>query len=118
MIVPLDRSHRAAAEADLLPHLPRNPWLRSFVIWTALIALLIVVRLPGASVSPAPCNAHGTGNPDPALPLCGLDDFNADGLVIFLLVVLWFGGIAVEAVAFAVARLANWLRRPRESSPE
>jgi hypothetical protein len=97
-----------------LPHLTRNPWLRTFVIWTAIIALLIVLRLPGASVSPAPCNALGAGNPDPAFPTCAIDDFNADGLLIFLLVVLWIGGIAIEAVAFAISRLANRLRRPRE----
>ncbi len=97
-----------------MPHLPRDPWLRAFVIWTAFIALLIVVRLPGASATRAPCNALGAGNPDPALPTCGMDDFNPDGILIFLLVVIWIGGVAIEALAFAISRLANWLRRPRE----
>ena len=85
-------------------HLPRSPWIRALVVWTAVIWLLIALQLPGASVSRAPCNALDAPNPDPALPTCGIDDFSVEGILIFLLVIVWIGGIAVGAVAFVITR--------------
>jgi hypothetical protein len=82
------------------------------------MALLIVVQLPGASSRPSPCNPLGVNNPDPALPTCGIDYFNAEAVLIFLLVMLWFGGLVIVGVAFTISRLVNWLRRPRGSSSE
>jgi hypothetical protein len=101
-----------------LRRLPRSYWFAALVSWTAAIWLVIVLLLPGASARPAPCNPLSGANPDPALPMCGIDDFNVNGIMIFLLVVLWIGGIAIGAVAFVIARLANRLRRRRESPSE
>ena len=94
--------------------IPRSPWLRALLVWTAFIAILIVLRLPGAS-APPPCGAPSAGAPDPSLPSCGADYINLDALAICLLGLLWLAGLALEAVAWGVARLARWLLQWRSA---
>ena len=99
--------------------LPRSPWLGLLLSWTAVIWVAIVLLLAIASVSYRPCNPIGAGNPDPALPTCGIDDFSIEGILAFLLFVVWVGGIVLEAVVFAISRLVKWLRRgPRSPSEQ
>ena len=56
--------------------LPRSPWLGLLLSWTAVMWVAIVLLLASASISHRPCNPMGAGNPDPALPDCGIDDFS------------------------------------------
>jgi len=102
-----------------LRFLPHRPWLGLLLSWSAVIWVAIVLLLAMASINrPPPCNPIGAGNPDPALPTCGIDDFSIEGIMAFLLFVVWVGGIVLEAVVFAISRLVKWLRPGSQSSSE
>ena len=85
----------------------RSPWLRAFLLWTALIAIMIVPLWPAATTPFAPCALHGAAFPDPALPPCPPDNANYEGIGIFLLLLLWVGGVVILMVGSHIARVAR-----------
>jgi hypothetical protein len=88
-------------------NLLRSPWIRAFLLWTALIAILVVPLWPAATTPFAPCVGPGEASPDPALPPCPPDDANYEGIGIFLLLVLWIAGVVILFVGFVIARVAR-----------
>ncbi len=90
-----------------------NWWLRAFVLWTAFIGLGVAVVWPGATTPPQPCNYVQAVNPDPALPLCGVDAINAQALLLALLCLLWVVGVGIEAATAIVLWLARLVREER-----
>jgi hypothetical protein len=83
-------------------------WVRAFVIWTALIAVLIVPLWPAASAPFPPCAYQGAANQDTGLPPCPPDNANYEAIGVFLLILLWSSGIVILLLAFALARVARW----------
>jgi hypothetical protein len=96
--------------------LRRHPWFLALLIWTGLLALAILPRVPGATRPFPPCNYQGSTFQDPALPTCPMDMFNVDALFVFLVVALWIVGVIVGCAAFAVSRLGRWLAHRRSST--
>lgn len=87
----------------------RNPWLRALLIWTAIIAALVISLLPEAITPFPPCNYHGVINPDPSLATCPPDSANYEAIGASLLVLLWLAVVSIGLTAFALTRV---LRRP------
>jgi hypothetical protein len=90
-----------------------NRWLLVLILWTGLIAVGIVLNLPGATREFPPCD-YGT---DPSLEDCPADAVNVDALWIVVLAVLWVGGVVVEGAAFAVWWFWRELARRGVSPP-
>lgn len=86
----------------------RNPWLRALLIWTAILAVLVISLLPEAMTPLPPCNYHGVVNPDPALPTCPPDAANYGVIGVSLLVLLWLAGGSIGLIAFALTRFLRW----------
>lgn len=82
----------------------RSGWIRAFLVWTAIIAVLIVPMWPAATTAFPPCNSGGATSPDPALPTCPPDNANYEAIGVFLYAVLWLIGAIIMLVAFAVSR--------------
>lgn len=80
----------------------RNPWL---LIWTAVLAVLVISLLAQAMTPLPPCNYHGVVNPDPALPTCPPDNANYGAIGASLLVVVWLAAGGIGLIAFTLARL-------------
>jgi hypothetical protein len=85
-------------------NLLRSPWLRAFLLWTALIAIPVLLLWPAATTPFAPCVSPNATIPDPTLPPCPPDDANYEGIFILLLLILWAAGVAVVMVGYLVAR--------------
>ena len=83
----------------------RNPWLRALLIWTAIVAVLVISLLPDAMTPFPPCNYHGVINPDPSLPTCPPDSANYAAIGASLLVMLWLAVVSIGLTAFAMTRL-------------
>ena len=90
----------------------RNRWLVVLVIWTAFLAVPAVQLWPAANAPTAPCNYHGSGVQDPALPPCPPDGANYEAIGLSLLIVLWLGGVIIGLAVFGIARLVR-RRKPR-----
>ena len=88
-------------------NLLRSPWIRAFLLWTAIIAILVVPLWPAATTPFAPCVSPGEVSPDPALLPCPPDDANYEGIGIFLLLVLWTAGVVILLVGSFIARIAR-----------
>ncbi len=95
-----------------MSHLFRNPWLRALLIWTAIVAAVVISLLPEATTPLPPCNYREVINPDPALPFCPPDNANYAAIGVSLLVLLWLAVAAIGLIAFALPRFLR--RRPRE----
>ena len=91
----------------------RNPWLQALLIWTAILAVLVIPLLPDAMTPLPPCNYHGVVNPDPALPTCPPDDANYAAIGAWLLALLWLAGGLIGLVAFGLTRLVRRLAQRR-----
>jgi hypothetical protein len=91
----------------------RNPWLRALLIWTAILAALVISLLPEAMTPFPPCNYRGVVNPDPALPACPPDDANYGAIGASLLVLLWLAGGSIGLIAFALTRFLRWRAQQR-----
>jgi hypothetical protein len=84
------------------------------LIWTAMVAVLVIPLLPEAMTRFPPCNYHGVVNPDPALPTCPPDSANYAAIGLWLLVVLWLAVASIGLAAFALTRFVRWLRQQRD----
>jgi hypothetical protein len=93
----------------------RNPWLRALLIWTVIVAALVIPLLPEAMTPLPPCNYREVINPDPALPPCPMDDANYAAIGVALLVLLWLVVAVIGLSAFALTRFLR--RRPRKPRP-
>lgn len=91
-------------------------WFRAFLVWTALIVVLIVPYWPAATAIPPPCASYGAVNQDPSLPPCPPDAANYEGIYVVLLFLLWFGGTATLLLAFGLSRGVRWLRARHPTS--
>ena len=90
----------------------RNPWLRALLIWTGIVAVLVISLLPDAMTPFPPCNYHGVTNPDPSLPTCPPDSANYGAIGASLLVLVWLAAFLIGLTLFALTRI---LRRPRRT---
>lgn len=79
-------------------------WLWALVLWTALIAVQVVLLAPGASAPRPACNYAGGVALDPSLPTCPPDDFNDAAVSALLLVFIWLAGVGVGLLALAISR--------------
>jgi Trk-type K+ transport system membrane component len=91
----------------------RSRWTLAFLTWTALIAVQVIPLWPAATAPFPPCVYQGADRPDPSLPVCPPDNANYEAIGVFLLLLVWLGGIGVLFVAFAVSRLAGRARSQR-----
>ena len=94
----------------------RNRWLVVLVIWTAFLAVPAVQLWPAANTPTPPCNYHGSGIQDPALPPCPPDGANYEAIGLSLLVVLWLAGVIIGLGALGISRLVG-KRRDRDTLP-
>ena len=91
----------------------RSPWFRALLIWTAIVAVLVISLLPEAMTPFPPCTYHGVVNPDPALPTCPPDYANYGTIGVSLLVLLWLAVASIGLTAFALTRFLRWrMQRP------
>lgn len=102
------------ADSTVVRRLLRNRSLVVLLIWTAFIAIPVVQLWPAASTLLPPCNYHGSGIQDPALPPCPPDGANYEAIGVSLLVVLWLAGLTIGLSALAISR---FLRGPSASQP-
>ncbi len=89
----------------------RSPWIRVFLLWTAVIAVLAAPLVPAAATPLPRCAPNSASNPDPALPPCPPDDANYAAIGVFLLVVLWLAVGALLLIAFAGSCVGRWIVR-------
>ena len=82
----------------------RSPWFRVLLIWTAIVAALVISLLPEAMTPFPPCNYHGVVNPDPALRTCPPDNANYAAAGVSLLILLWLAVASIGLTAFALTR--------------
>jgi hypothetical protein len=82
------------------------------LIWTAFIAVPVVLLWPAANAPLAPCNYRGAGNQDPALPTCPPDNANYEAVLMSLLIVVWLAGIVIGLALLAISRFLRRRERP------
>ncbi len=86
----------------------QSSWFRALLIWTAIVAVLVIPLLPEALTPLPPCNYHGAVNQDPALPTCPPDNANYVAIGMSLLVLLWLAVASIGLIAFALTRVLRW----------
>lgn len=89
----------------------QSPWFRALLIWTVVIAVLVVPLWPAASTPFPACNYPGAVAPDNGLATCPPDNANYEAIGVSLLVLLWLAGVLVGFIAFALSRFLRWRRR-------
>jgi hypothetical protein len=92
----------------------QSPWFRALLIWTAIVAVLVIPLLPEAMTPFPPCNYHGAVNQDPGLPTCPPDNANYGAIGLALLVLLWLAVASIGLIAFAVTRFLRWRMQQRD----
>ena len=95
----------------------RNPWFRALLLWSIVIAALVLPLWPAASTPLPACNYAGGPALENGLPTCPPDNANYEAIGASLLVLLWLAGVMVGLMAFALAWFFRWGTRGEKPAP-